>query len=216
MRLKSIFIPALMGITLAFTSSLVARADTTCPSGYEIPTAAFGKNLSSFPHGVSGAALNALFAPYGVTVSAHDPSSVSLVDQRNVYGDQAIDINSTERNANEQTGVLHNVLMQSGGNPVSYSLSFASPIHAFAFVRAGLMAGPSGVSHPEWWATAYDANANALASVHENEIRSMTNVPSRRYALASATPIAFITFVGDDRKFDGFANIVIMAIGWCR
>jgi hypothetical protein len=122
---------------------------------------------------------------------------VVLMDSRYVYGGDAL------------AGARGDaVLLQQGGHPCQYAMVFDQAAISFAFNRSRLVAGPSGVTHPVWTATAMDASGRALGSVGEAEIRSYSDVPAQRFTL-SGPGIARIVFWGDDKAFDGFCNVVI-------
>ena len=151
-----------------------------------------------FPReGVKGAELNAVFRPKGITFEAPADQPVVLMDSRYVYGGDAL--------AGARGDV---VLLQQGGHPCQYAMVFDRPAVSFAFNRSRLVAGPSGVTHPVWTATAMDGDGHALSSVREDEIRSYTDVPAQRFTL-TGPGITRIVFWGDDKGFDGFCNVVV-------
>ena len=104
-----------------------------------------------------------------------------------------------------------NVMLQNGGHPCQYTLSFAAPYGSLSFNRAQLKAGKSGVSHPVWTATAYGAKGAVLSTATEPEIRSAVDVPAKHFTL-NGPGISRVTFWGDDKAFDGFCNVVIDAL----
>ena len=150
--------------------------------------------------GVSGAALNAAFRPLGVTFETPPGQPLVALDVHTVYGGVAV--------AGARADV---VLVQQGGHPCQYTMEFDNPQISVSFNRAQLIAGPSGVTHPVWNATAQDADGATLSSVSEAEIRSYVDVPSRRFTLTGPA-IKRIVFWGDDKGFDGCCNVVIDTI----
>ena len=103
------------------------------------------------------------------------------------------------------------VLVQSGGHPCEYTVGWDSPVTEVRFTRSALKAGPSGVTHPVWQATAYDSDGRQVASTGEAEIRSYSDVPARTFTLEGAG-ITRVVFWGDDHGFDGFCNVVLDSI----
>jgi hypothetical protein len=163
---------------------------------------AFGVAAQEFPDpmpaaGVSGAALNAAFRPLGVTFETPPGQPLVALDTHTVYGGDAV--------AGARADI---VLVQQGGHPCQYTMELDTPQIRVVFNRSQLIAGPSGVTHPVWNATAQDADGATLSSVSEGEIRSYVNVPSRRFTL-TGPGIKRIVFWGDDKGVDGFCNVVI-------
>ena len=103
------------------------------------------------------------------------------------------------------------VFVQSGGHPCQYTVEWNSPVREVRLTRSALKAGPSGVTHPIWTATAYNSSGNEVASTGEQEIRSFVDVPARTFTLYGAD-IKRVVFWGDDRGFDGFCNVVLDSI----
>jgi hypothetical protein len=150
------------------------------------------------PHGgLKGDALNAFFRNEQLTVHAPADQPVVLMDSHEVYGGVAV------------AGARHDwVLLQQGGHPCQYTLEFDQPVISFEFNRSLLVAGPSGVTHPVWTATALDSAGRTLSSVGEARIASDSDVPARRFTL-TGPQIKSVVFWGDDRGVDGFCNVVI-------
>jgi hypothetical protein len=150
------------------------------------------------PHGgLKGDALNAFFRGEHITIHAPSDQPVALIDSHEVYGGVAI------------AGARYDwVLLQSGGHPCQYTLEFDDPQTTVEFNRSRLVAGPSGVTHPVWTATAQDEAGNILSKVGEARIASYADVPASRFTL-TGPGIKRIVFWGDDRGVDGFCNVVI-------
>lgn len=180
-----------------------------------VPDAVFAANALGNPTRFQGPGVASLFASVGVMVSSDPPNSVLVADDR----DLAVDDATTWRMFGvppSSSSVWHDVLTQSGGHPVSFTLTFAQPVLAIRFVRAALITGPSGITHPGWEATAVDARGGVLASVQEAPIASYSGVPPRDYDLIGTAPISAVTFYGDNQGWMGFTNLVVQLIGWCR
>ncbi len=109
---------------------------------------------------------------------------------------------------NATTG--HNVLGESGGHPVNYTVTFAHALMSFEFDRVQENAGPSGSSYPQWTATAYDAAGNVLATVGEGEhiVGTGSGPLAAAHYVLSGPGIDHITFTGNDQGHDGFANVL--------
>jgi len=148
-------------------------------------------------NGLRGTGLYNFFRTQGVTLSAPADEPVVMYGQGQVYDGQAV--------SSARGGVL---VLQQGGHPCHYSLTFDTPLDSISFNRSHLKAGPSGVTHPVWSATAYDISGNVLGSVGEAEIRSYVDVPAQRFTL-NGPGIKTVVFAGDDKGIDGFCNVVI-------
>jgi hypothetical protein len=82
-----------------------------------------------------------------------------------------------------------NIFSFSGSNSgMSAVLQFTNPVSNVSFYRVELLAGPNGITHPEWQVTAY-AGTTVLGSVGEGYIASYTDVPAQQFSL----PFAGIT-----------------------
>ena len=115
---------------------------------------------------------------FGVTVSGVSPgSSVGIIDTNVSYGGQATTAPS-----------LPNVLTQCNSNqPVSYTLNFSAPLASFSFTRPALIAGPSGITFPQWSATAFNASGQQVASTGTvSMISSYSNLPAASFTLNEA------------------------------
>jgi hypothetical protein len=147
--------------------------------------------------GVRGDALNAAWRAKGITVHAPADQPVVLMSIKDVYGGAAV----TSQN-------LGLVLVQQGGHPCQYTMEFDQPLVSLAFSRARLLAGPSGVTHPVWTATALDSSGRVLSTVGEARIASYSDVPASSLMLRGPG-IKQVVFWGDDRGVDGFCNVVL-------
>jgi hypothetical protein len=150
--------------------------------------------------GTSGAVLHQLFRDRGMTLDDPPDQPVGMMNQSEVYGGQSV---SGARGGG--------VFVQSGGHPCRYAIGFDQPKSQITFNRSYLIAGPSGITHPVWTATAYDAAGRQLSQVGEDEIRSYQDVPARNFTL-TGPDISRVVFWGDDRGFDAFCNVVIDTI----
>lgn len=155
-------------------------------------------------NGVRGQALVDLLRGHGITLIAPADQPVVIYDQDDVYRGDAIQ--------SQRGGV---VLMQEGGHPCQYTLALDNPLASVSFNRSYLKAGPTGVTHPVWSVTAFDGGGRTLSSVGEDEIRSYSDVPARRFTL-TGPGIRRLLVWGDDKAFDGFCNVVIDSIDLIR
>lgn len=147
--------------------------------------------------GVGDKQLVDYLAKFSIKLVTSATQRVAAFDDRNVYEGNAVRASSGR-----------GVLMQQGGNPVSYMLEFAAPLKSISFDRVALVAGPNGITHPNWTVTAFDAAGNMVATVGEDEIRSFADVPSRTFTL-SATGIRRLRVEGDHRGFAAFSSLVL-------
>jgi hypothetical protein len=100
--------------------------------------------------------------------------------------------------------------------PVTFTLRFNQPVYRLSFVRARLLAvTPSGVSHPAWSATAFDADGKELSNTGEHLIRNVgvsNNEPVRTFTLDGPN-IARVRFDSDYRlegkPFAGFCAVLM-------
>src|SRR5260370_2943032 len=101
----------------------------------------------------------------GITSTASTPpGSVAVFDDQYIYDGKAV------------RAFYGKAVLQNGGGPVWYEFRFSAPVQSILFERAALLAGPSGVTHPPWKASAYNAAGQIVATTQEDEIRSMTGV----------------------------------------
>jgi hypothetical protein len=134
---------------------------------------------------------------HGISIQAPADQPVVLMSAKDVYGGAAV--------TSQRLGM---VLVQQGGHPCQYTMTFDQPLVSVAFSRAQLLAGPSGVTHPVWTATALDASGHVLSTAGEARIASYSDVPSSSFTL-SGPGITHVVFWGDDRGVDGFCNVVL-------
>lgn len=110
-----------------------------------------------------------------------------------------------------------NVLTQIGSNkPVSFTLRLPEAASEVRFTRPALLAGPTGVTFPEWRASALDAQGRVLAQAGEPLGMGeayYTNVPAKTFTLKGAQ-ITAVRFDSKNYEFAGFSAIVIDDLGW--
>jgi hypothetical protein len=147
---------------------------------------------------IGSAALDSYLAGYGITLATSGPgAAVEAADDRRIYGGGVVGATSGDVVIGEQ-----------GGYPVSYSVSFGTPLSGFAFDRVTEYAGPSGTSYPEWSATAYDVSGTVLSSVGEGEGAVLSGSAAAVHYTLTGPHIAKVTFSGNDFGFAAFANVL--------
>lgn len=156
-------------------------------------------DASAAPGGISGATLDSYLAGYGVSLSnVGGGTTVGLFDERQLYGGGAVNAPSN-----------YNVLLQSGtSSATSYQLNFSSAASNVTFYRAGLIAGPSGVSHPAWNVSAYGSANTFLGSVSDTTQSYFSNQAAIQYSLPYSN-ISYLIVSGNAGGFAAFTTIVM-------
>jgi hypothetical protein len=166
---------------------------------------------TSYAPGLTVAAAPELLG-YGITIEALVPSGSDLVviNNRALYNGTAVKP-TWSRNFLTQ---LH-----TGDGPASFTLRFSRPLESLTFTRPALYAyTESGITHPAWVATAFDAGGRELSSHSEGLVRSLDrdkDVPARTVTLTAPDfeGIALVRFESDFRlqgkPFAAFGAILI-------
>jgi hypothetical protein len=208
------------GLSSTASAESASRCSLQGPHAWIVPDAVFTASTRGSQGSFRGARLARLFAQSGVRVTS-DLGTLSIQDDRDVYGGAAVDSSLTW----QQFGIgesgapyFHDLLVESGGEDglARYTLTFDRPVRMVRVVRAGLIAGVSGITHPAWTATAVDANGDAVARTGEELIASYSPVPPQSFDLMGSAPIKAVTVTGNNYKFAAFSNVVVQLIGWCR
>jgi Tol biopolymer transport system component/N-acetylneuraminic acid mutarotase len=177
----------------------LASVEAFAPSG--APPAAQTRVDFDAPDATSGACVPAAsyLGGYGITLSGVTPgTTVSVVDASRLYAGTAAVAPSAP-----------NVLTQCGSNdPVTFTLNFAGPLSGVSFTRARLLAGPSGITHPQWSARAFNAQGQEVAAAGEALISSFADVPARTFAL-NAAGITTLRFDSNGFRFAAFSAALI-------
>jgi hypothetical protein len=150
---------------------------------------------------------------YGISVRdlAPDKSEIILVNNRGLYGGAAV-VPTTSENFLTQ--------IETGNVPASYTLVLAEPVDVFTFVRPRLFRDTkSGVTHPSWTATAFDARGQKLSSQSEGLFRSLDQMPgdtsAQTYVLRTPNfdRIVAVKFESDPRlngvPFAAFSTLLV-------
>lgn len=142
---------------------------------------------------------NSYLASYGVMLSDVTPGTqIAILDLRKQYEGQAIRAASGT-----------NALGQVGSNdPISFTLNFKTPLQKVTFVRPTLIAGPTGVTFPEWKATALDAAGRALGDVGAPGGGYYSDSPAVTFTL-KGPGIKAIRFDSDNHHFAAFNAAII-------
>jgi hypothetical protein len=105
-----------------------------------------------------------------------------------------------------------NVFSQMGSNGlISYRFRFKSPLSAFSLTRARLRAGPTGITHPIWRATAIDKEGRKGEPVGEGWIAEYSTVPERIFTmpLPPGGEISEVEIAADNRSVAAFSSVVL-------
>lgn len=149
----------------------------------------------------TGGAADAAAYLAGFGISVHDVtagSTVQIVDDANMYGGDAMNPASPP-----------NFLTQGGSNdPVSFTLTFPWPLVFVGFTRCALVAGPSGIVHPQWSAQALDAAGNVIDSVGEGQIASYSDVPAQAFTL-DGPGITAVRIDSDNQHWAAFSAVLL-------
>ena len=142
---------------------------------------------------------NSYLAAFGVTLSDVTPGTqVVILDLRRLYEGQA----SRGTSGN-------NALAHIGSNdPVSFTMNFKTPLQAVKFTRPPLMAGPTGVTLPEWKATALDANGRALDEGGESLGSYYSDAPGKTFTL-KGPGLKAVRFDSNNHQFAAFNAVII-------
>jgi hypothetical protein len=156
-------------------------------------------NALSHPEGVDGATLDSYLSDFGITLSnVTSGTQLKVYDDRNVYSGQAVIAPSA-----------HNLLTQAGSNdPVSFTLNFDAPLDSFGFTRPYLIAGPSGITHPQWDAYAFDSQGNQVDHAGEALLASYSDIPAATYTL-HGPGITAVRFDSNNYHFAAFSAVLL-------
>lgn len=169
-------------------------------------------NFDSLPTSPSGSApATSYLASYGITVqNATSGTSIIALNSNIAYGGGGF-----------RAASLPNVLTQTGSNaPVTFTLSFATPVSVVSFVRPFLIAGPSGQVFPQWKATALNGTT-VVKSVGQALISSYTNVSAKTFTLSGSSMITAVRIDSNSHYFAGYSavlidNLTLKSAAFCR
>lgn len=143
---------------------------------------------------------NEYLGAFGVTLTDKTPGTkVVIYDLRRAYEGQGITASSG-----------HNALAHVGSNdPVSFTMTFKVPLRTVKFTRPSLMAGPTGITYPEWKATALDSNGRQIGEpAGESVAGYYSDNPARPFIL-KGPGIKAIRFDSDNHQFAAFNAAII-------
>lgn len=205
-------VSAMLALALVIGTCTIARAEsiTSICASPTIPLSVFVADTSGYPSGMSVPQSERVFTAAGFSISSAADAPVILESDEVIYRGQG-----AQADPITQAMGFHNVIIQSGGYPVSFTMHFKRPILALAIRRAALFAAQTGTTSAPWTAIAYGRGGAAVATVNEDEIRSYETVPGQNYLLHGASRFSYVTFTGNDHGFDGYTNVVISDLAWC-
>jgi len=125
-------------------------------------------------------------------------TQVVIFDLRRFYEGQAIKAASGN---NGLTQVPSN-------DPVSFTLNFKTPLQSVLFTRPLLLAGPTGVTFPEWKATALDAKGQELDTAGEGSSGYYSDAPAKTFTL-KGPGIKAVRFDSNNHHFAAFNAAVL-------
>lgn len=168
-----------------------ARAQTSAAIDFDEVNAAHGRVIAS-----------GYLSKHGVALSGVTPGTLVVIDNaKNFYEGRALTASSAP-----------NVLTQINSNdPVSYTLDFAAPVRAVRFTRPALLAGPTGITFPQWRAEAYNERGSLLAAAGEplgSGAAYYSNVPAKTFTL-HGPGIKAVKFSSNNMHFAAFSALVI-------
>ena len=182
-----------------------------------LPSLAAGQVRLDFSRGEAGAAPRHVVAaepylkaaPVSVTVSARAPQDSVIVFQNNLgaYGGRAL-----------KPTISENFLTQINTDnvPSSFTLRFDRPMKSVTFLIPALWAaGDSGVTFPEWTATALGAAGEEYEKSSDGIRASYDNAAEQRHTLsapAGSNGIFAVRFDSYSRRFAAFETVLIEEI----
>lgn len=142
------------------------------------------------------------FAKYGIALSDVTPGTLVVIDNaKNFYGGRALAARSAP-----------NVLTQINSNdPVSFTLTLPAPARAVRFTRPALIAGPTGITFPQWKVEAFDKTGRLLSRAGEplgSGASYYSDVPARIFDL-TGPGIKTLKFGSNNMHFAAFSALVI-------
>ena len=185
-----------------------AAASDLCPH-FKQSNGLFGAPAAGLANGLTPAQTIIALAQDGIALTSDPASSVHIIDYHQLDGGFAVGTGSQLENAG-----LYNLLVQSGENAASFTMTFLEPVASFVFLRADLSAGPEGISQAAWTATGYASDGTKVATVGEVEIHTTSDIIEQIFLLRGASKIKSVVFRSQNHK-DTFQNVVIASLGWC-
>lgn len=141
-------------------------------------------------------------AKFGIALSDVTPGTLVVIDDaKNFYGGRALAARSSP-----------NVLTQINSNdPVSYTLRLPSPVRSVRFTRPALLAGPTGITFPQWKAEALDEAGRLLSRTGEplgSGAAYYSDVPAKTFEL-EGPGIRALRFSSNNMHFAAFSALAI-------
>jgi hypothetical protein len=138
-------------------------------------------------------------AKHGISISNVTQGTIVVIENtKNIYDGRAMVADSSP-----------NVLTQINSNdPVSFTLNFPSPLIEVRFTRPFLLAGPTGITFPEWRAIAIDEGGREIDEAGEPPRGYYSNEPARTFVL-KGPGIKSLRFDSKNHHFAAFSAVVI-------
>ena len=143
---------------------------------------------------------NDYLSAFGVTVTDITPGTkVIIEDLRKAYDGQGIRATSG-----------NNAFAHVGSNdPVSFTLIFKVPLQVVRCTRPPLIAGPTGITFPEWKATALDSNGHQIGEpAGESPGGYYSDAPAKTFTLKGSA-IKAVRFDSNNHQFAAFNAVII-------
>jgi hypothetical protein len=127
-------------------------------------------------------------AKYGITINeVSNGTLVVIVNARNLYDGRVL-VPSSGTNMLAQINIsgFINECVVGVNDQVSFRLNLSAPMQTVQFTRPELLAGPTGITFPEWRAMALDETGEVLDEVGEplgGGTKYYSNVPAHRFML---------------------------------
>jgi hypothetical protein len=181
------------------TNTTATKKQTTTAA--QTVTLDFDTVDSSFGRLVASSYLN----KFGITLkNVTEGTVVVIVDTRKEYEGHAT-VASSKPNALTQIPTNAPII------PVSFTMEFTTSVRSVGLTRPALLAGPTGVTYPEWSALALDSDGHQLDEVGEplgGGADYYTNVPARRFILKGSS-IKSVRFYSNNYHFAAFNAVLI-------
>jgi hypothetical protein len=186
--MNNFFRSAIVLFICSFTILQASGQDTLKTINFDQVDATHGRVVASI-----------YMAKQGISISNVTPGTIVVIENtKNIYDGRAMVADSSP-----------NVLTQINSNdPVSFTLNFPSPLTEVRFTRPFLLAGPTGITFPEWKATAIDEGGREIDEAGEPPRGYYSNEPARSFVL-KGPGIKSLRFDSKNHHFAAFSAVVI-------
>lgn len=164
---------------------------------------------------VTGAALDAYLAGFGITISNVTPTGYPEVHDSN--NDSGFTTASSSSNflshGDGVSGPIGGVAIGNAptNDPISYTLNFSTPLDSLSFTRIQMNAfvSSSGIVTAEWSARALDSVGNTIATVGEPGMASYSVIPAADFTLTGPGITALVVERTSTNFFAGVNAVFI-------